>query len=67
LKKLTCVSLGDSPRVSDHFEAEAKTLPRKPTEFYIEYEVKARLTLKALESIIRNVTPYLDPVGQNFS
>jgi len=61
LRKITHVGLRDQLKVLDQLGAEAQTVKGEPTEFYIEYEVKARLTLQALESIIYEITPYLDP------
>jgi len=63
LKKSTCVSLGDRAKISDEIEGEAQTPKREPVEFYVEYEVKAAPTLQALESIIYEITPYLDPAA----
>jgi len=61
IKKFTCVGLKNRVRVWDKTEAETKPLQRQPAEFYTEYEVKVRPTLQALESVIHEITPYLDP------
>jgi len=67
IRQITRVTVRDELTVTDEISLIREGSIRKPSKIWVEYEVKAPISVETLEGIIYEITPYLDPDYESLS